>query len=454
MIDIIHHGAISGVTGSCHQLLIGDGQSLLVDCGLFQGRDLSPHGANADDSSIDFDLSGVVGLVCTHVHADHISRLPYLVAAGFDGPIYCSFPSAMLMPEVLRESIKMSGIRHKDTIEAIVDRIEKQIRPLSYGAWAPVTNLLSIRLQPAGHILGSAYLECSIMGYGRVVFSGDLGADDAVLLPSPKSPPKADVLVLEGTYGNRNHENRATRRERLAKSIEQAVQDLGTVLIPAFSLGRTQELLYEIETIISDRINTEEGRGAWSDIAVIVDSPLANKFTNIYRRLKPYWDNEAQVRLKRGHRPLNFAKMLMVDNHDAHERVVAHLKETARPAIVISASGMCNGGRIVNYLKALLPDPRTDVLFMGYQANDSVGRALQEGAKEVVVDGEKVSVKAKVHTVNGFSAHADQRGLRRFVLGINEPPKEIRIVHGDEDAKQRLLELLTKDIPEARVWIP
>lgn len=434
--------------------MIGEGKSLLIDCGLFQGGDSSPYGADEDDVSIDFDLTGVVALICTHVHADHISRLPHLVAAGFDGPIYCSFPSALLMPEVLRESIKMSGIRNKDKIEAIVDRIEKQIRPLSYGAWAPLTQKVSIRLQPAGHILGSAFVECSLMGEGRVVFSGDLGADDAVLLPSPKSPVKADLLVLEGTYGNRNHENRATRRERLAQSIERAVQDLGTILIPAFSLGRTQELLYEIEAIISDRINTEEGRGAWSDIAVIVDSPLANKFTKIYRSLKPYWDSEAQLRLKRGHRPLNFAKMLTVDNHEAHQRVVQHLKETARPAIVISASGMCNGGRIVNYLKALLPDPRTDVLFIGYQASDSVGRALQEGAKKVRIDGEDVNVKAKVQTINGFSAHADQRGLRRFVLGINEAPKEIRIVHGDDAAKQQLQQLLIKDIPEARVWIP
>lgn len=454
MFDIRHHGAVDGVTGSCHQLMFAEGKSILIDCGLFQGGDSSPYGAAEDDIGIDFNIDGIVAMVCTHVHTDHIARLPYLVAAGFEGPIYCSFPSAVLLPDVLREAIKMGGIRNKDHIEAIVDKIEKQLRPLSYGAWALIHPLLSIRLQPAGHILGSAFVECSILGKGRVVFSGDLGADDAVLLPEPKSPPKADCLVIEATYGDRNHENRASRRERLAASIERAVEDLGAVLIPAFSLGRTQELLYEIEAIITERIHSEEGRGAWSDIAVIVDSPLAAKFTALYRKLKPYWDDEARLLLKRGRRPLNFSKMITVDNHQAHERVVEHLRQTARPAIVISASGMCNGGRIVNYLQALLPDPRTDVLFVGYQSGDSIGRQLQEGAKSVRIDGEEITVRANVHTINGFSAHADKRGLLEFVVGIGESPKEVRIVHGDDDAKVSLQKAIQRHLPDANVWIP
>jgi metallo-beta-lactamase family protein len=260
--------------------------------------------------------------------------------------------------------------------------------------------------------------------------------------------------VLEGTYGDRNHDDRKQRRECLASTIERAVEDLGAVIIPAFSLGRTQELLYEIEAIITERVQLEEGRGAWSDLAVIVDSPLASKFTKIYRRLKPYWNDEAQLRLKMGRRPLNFSKMLIVDNHLAHERVVEHLRDTARPVIVISASGMCNGGRIVNYLKALLPDPRTDILFVGYQSSDSVGRDIQQGVKSILLDGDEVEVRAKVHTIKGFSAHTDQSGLRRFVKGIQDPPKEIRIVHGDDKAKLMLQNLLSQDLPAANVWVP
>ncbi len=454
MFDIRHHGAVDGVTGSCHQLMFADGKSLLIDCGLFQGSDSSPYGSDENNVAIDFDIEGVVALVCTHVHTDHIARLPFLVAAGFDGPIYCSFPSAILLPEVLREAVKMSGIRNKDHIEAIVEKIEKQLRPLSYGAWALIHPLVSIRLQPAGHILGSAFVECSILGQGRLVFSGDLGCDDAVLLPEPKSPPKADCLVIEATYGDRYHEHRAARREHLAACIERAVEDLGAILIPAFSLGRTQELLYEIEAILTERIHLEETRGAWSDIAVIVDSPLAATFTKIYRRLKPYWDDEAKQLVERGRRPLNFSKMITVDNHQAHERVVEHLRQTARPAIVISASGMCNGGRIVNYLKALLPDPRTDVLFVGYQSGDSVGRKLQQGVNSVFIDGEKIPVRAKVHTINGFSAHADKHGLLKFVDGITESPKEVRIVHGDDSAKLSLQKAIQQRLPDANVWIP
>ena len=454
-INIRHHGAVSGVTGSCHQLMLPDGSSLLIDCGLFQGRDVSPRGeADNDNPVIDFDFKGVIGLVCTHVHTDHIARLPYLVAAGFDGPIYCSFPSAMLLPDVLRESIKFSGIRNRSDIDAIVSKIEKQLTPLSYDAWAPVTPQMSIRLQPAGHILGSAYVECSVLGKGRVVFSGDLGCDDAVLLKSPKSPSKADVLVIEATYGHRNHEGRADRRKRLEECIDHALQDLGTVLIPAFSLGRTQELLYEIELILSERMKRERGRGMWAELVVVVDSPLASKFTQTYRRLKPYWDREAQKRLKLGHSPLNFAQMLMVDDHASHHRVVQHLKRTARPAIVISASGMCQGGRIMDYLKVLLPDKRTDVLFVGYQASDSLGRAIQEGAERVYIDDEPVDVLASVYTISGYSAHADQQGLRDFVKGIPIPPQEVRIVHGEDKAKRGLQKALSEDLPEAFVWIP
>jgi metallo-beta-lactamase family protein len=287
-----------------------------------------------------------------------------------------------------------------------------------------------------------------------VVFSGDLGCDDAVLLKAPKSPPKADVLVIEATYGHRNHEGRADRRRRLEQCIDHALQDLGTVLIPAFSLGRTQELLYEIELILSERMKREHGRGMWSELVVVVDSPLASKFTQIYRRLKPYWDREAQKRLKLGHSPLNFAQLITVDDHDSHHRVVQHLKRTARPAIVISASGMCQGGRIMDYLKNLLPDKRTDMIFVGYQASDSLGRAIQDGAERVYIDGEPVDVLASVYTISGYSAHADQQGLLDFVKGMAEPPREIRIVHGEEFAKKGLQKALSEDLPETFVWVP
>lgn len=454
MVDILHHGAIDGVTGSCHQIVFENKQSLLVDCGIFQGDDESPYGAYQDDLTIDFDLDGVMGLICTHVHNDHVSRIPYLIAAGFDKPIYCSFPSAVLLPHVLREAIKMSGIRDKVAMEAIVDRVERLIKPLTYGAWFPIRPDISIRVQPTGHILGASYVECKVMGQGNYVFSGDLGCSKNSLLQEPKSPVSAEVLVLESTYGDRLHKYREERGIMLQQTIERAVADLGAVLIPAFSLGRTQELLYEIEQIIERECSQSEGHGSWSDIAIIIDSPLAAKFNEIYRRLRPYWNVEARRRYKEGARPFSFKNLITVDSHEAHLKVVKYLKDTARPYVVVSASGMCSGGRIMNYLKALLPDRRTDLLFVGYQAEGTLGRELLQGVKQIKIDNESVEVNAQIHVLSGFSAHADQEDLVDFVLNMQERPKEVRIVHGDEDAKSTLCNLVQSACPESKVWIP
>jgi len=454
MVEILHHGAVDGVTGSCHQIIFADKQSLLIDCGMFQGRDVSPYGADADDLFIDFDLSGVAGMVCTHVHNDHVARIPYLIAAGFDQPIYCSFPSAILLPEVLRESIKMSGVRDKRKVEALVDRIETLIKPLSYGTWMPVLTDVSIRLQPTGHILGASYVECRVLGEGGYVFSGDLGSADNKILQPPISPLSAHTVVLEATYGDRLHTDRATRGIKLQQCVERAVADLGAVLIPAFSLGRTQELLFELEQIIAQQLSSGRENSPWSDIAVIVDSPLAAKFNAIYKRLRPYWHGEARERFRSGARPFSFKHLITVDDHDTHLKVVRHLKETARPAIIISASGMLSGGRIMNYLKALLPDKRTDLLFVGYQAAGTLGRQLYEGAKQVSIDGETIKVNAQMHVLNGFSAHADQSDLVGFIEGMSDKPKEVRIVHGDDAAKRALKDAVRAVCPDANVWIP
>jgi len=474
-----HHGAKDGVTGSCHQLHMNATSSLLVDCGLFQGNDASiPSEPGADRLAIEFPLDTIKALVATHVHIDHVGRIPYLLAAGFDGPILCSEPSAKLLPIVLEDAFKLGFSRDQAQIEKYIRLIEQRLIALPYQQWFTLADTdelqARIRLQRAGHILGSAYVEIDLTypqtGQSkRVVFSGDLGAPHAPFLMPPESPERADILVLESTYGDRLHEDRANRRKRLEAVIEQALEDHGTVLIPAFSIGRTQELLYELEEIIqaaspntvqpplpsgeragvrgkANNINVEPvTEPNWPELPIILDSPLASRFTAAYRELKPFWNQEARDRIQSGRRPLAFEQLITIDSHSDHQRIVNHLTQTARPAIVIAGGGMCSGGRIVNYLKAMLGDKRYNVLFVGYQAKGTPGHTIQTyGPKGgyVDLDGERIDIRAGITSIGGYSAHADQKGLVEFVTGMQEWPTEIRVVHGEKEAKQALTDIL------------
>jgi len=502
---ITHHGAVSGVTGSCHQLHADAASSYLVDCGLFQGAETSSNGKTGQGSlEIEFPLDTVRALIATHVHIDHVGRIPYLLAAGFKGPILCSEPSAKLLPIVLEDAFKLGVSRDQNQVERYIKLIQQRIIALPYKAWFTLHDSKDlrcrVRLQRAGHILGSAYVEFDLTypatgAQKRIVFSGDLGAPNAPLLRPPVAPERADILVLESTYGDRLHEDRNTRRQCLEAVIEQALQDQGTVLIPAFSIGRTQELLYELEEIIHTKPSTAPalvGAGLpanmprneddstsvgaapaansnaeapaptnWPELPIILDSPLASRFTAAYRELKPFWSQEALERVESGRRPLDFEQLIRVDSHEAHVRMVQHLARTARPAIVVAGNGMCSGGRIVNYLKAMLGDARHNVLFVGYQAAGTPGQAIQiYGPKGgyVDLDGERLDIKAGIASIGGYSAHADQQGLVDFVTGMQQWPPEIRIVHGDVPAKQELSDRLRKAYAvkqrEVRIVIP
>lgn len=530
-LSIEHHGAEDGVTGSCHQLIIDENLSVLVDCGLFQGGEADP---NLHPQHLGFAVEGVLALIVTHVHIDHVGRIPGLLAAGFRGPIICSQPSAHLLPLVLEDAFKLGISRDSRHVEPYLAMVNDLIVAVPYKQWFSLIDkpdcALKLRLQRAGHILGSAYVELDLTHKGknkRIVFSGDLGSRNTPLLPPPESPEKADILVLESTYGDRVHEDRETRIERLKSAIDRGLRNKGTVLIPAFSIGRTQELLYELEELLemgwstdpdhssNDRekcsvndssecgtCESEHRRGESSEtkhcggehrgdsaceenacmsnayeciacedsacgsnacgsalrarrrrkspnlkdslptqIPVILDSPLASRFTKAYREMKPFWDEEAQERLDQGRRPLAFDQLLTIDSHHDHLKMVNHLSTSGRPAIVIAGSGMCNAGRIVNYLKAMLPDPRHDVLFVGYQAEGTPGRGIQQYGPNggyVWLDDEKVDIRAGVETIGGYSAHADQDDLVRFVEGMDNLPRQIRLVHGDEGAKLAL----------------
>ncbi len=443
---ILHHGARNGVTGSCHQLFIEGRNSLLLDCGLFQGAETAPDGRSAADRlEIDFPLDGVGALVLTHVHIDHCGRLPWLLAAGFKGPILCSEPSARLLPTVLADAFAVGVSRDRALIERYLGKVEPRIRALPYGKWHLVYRSpdasCRIRLQRAGHILGSAYVECELSGAAwpeprRVVFSGDLGAPHAPLLPAPRPPWRADVLVLETTYGDRVHENRRDRRARLQAVVEHALQDGGTVIVPAFSIGRTQELLYEFEDILHrQRVRPGKHSAAWGALRIFLDSPLAQRFTALYRELQPFWDAEARARVRAGRQPLSYDQLVAIDSHEEHLANVRRLARSREPAVVIAASGMCAGGRVVNYLREMLGDPRHDVLFVGYQARGTPGHAIQTYGPRggyVELDGERVDIRAGIHILSGYSAHADRDDLTRFVTRMRHLPGEVRLVHGED----------------------
>lgn len=449
-LTLLHHGAVKGVTGSCHELRV-DNIGILVDCGLFQGSESSPAGAGTQQHEIDFPIEHIRALVVTHVHIDHVGRIPYLMAAGFDGPILCSEPSARLLPLVLEDAIRLGFTHQQHLIERFLAILQQRIEAVPYGIWQPLeidlagAPEIAIKLKPAGHVLGSAYIECRIRQAGneqKVIFSGDLGAPYAPLLAAPKPPYSADIVVLESTYGDRLHTNRPQRHQQLRQAIESALADRGTVLIPAFSIGRTQELLYDLETIIHAESRRSRQQGLhWQDLEIIVDSPLASRFTATYRELQPWWDAEAKRRLAQGRRPLAFEQLTTIDSHEDHLRTVDYLSRTGRPSVVIAASGMCAGGRIVNYLKAMLGEPRNDVLFVGYQAEGTPGRIIQEYGPRggwVELDGQRYPIRARIHRIEGYSAHADQRNLLNFIRRMRHPPRQVRLVHGEAKAKLAL----------------
>lgn len=459
MYDIKHHGAVNGVTGSCHQLSV-DGSSVLIDCGLFQGdesfdREVGDSDATAHLKQIEFPIDDVKALLVTHCHIDHVGRIPYLLAAGFTGPIYATKATALLLPLVIEDAIKVGVTRNRSIIRSVMKRFKSQLVAIEYDERFDVEGFakkgqkhLKAKFKVAGHIIGSAYIEFDVGSdkgnKKRVVFSGDLGAPYSPLLPAPKSPYRCDELVIESTYGDRNHESRHNRRKSLQDTLERCLENKGTVLIPAFSIGRTQELLYEIEDM--------NHQGSLHNIDVIVDSPLASGFTEHYRELKTLRDKEAQRKVASGRHPLSFEQLLTVGSHQEHEKLLGYLKDSGRAAIVIAASGMCSGGRMQNYLEELLPDERTDVIFVGYQAKGTPGRDIQrygagESSKEKRAyvqfkeDGEKgprIDIRAGVYTLGGYSAHADQKDLVNFVKRMRVRPSRIRVVHGDDEAKLAL----------------
>lgn len=430
-LTVTHHGGYQTVTGSCHQVDIKpSGLRLLIDCGQYQGDDARAARVSLNGKRID-------ALILTHAHIDHCGLLPWLLAAGFNGPIYCTEATAELVPLLIDDTLKLQLNMNYGDRQRVLERICQLTVTLPYNSWhrlkpkqkgQPATYL---RLQPAGHILGSAYVELKLPDQQRVVFSGDLGPSNTPLLPDPTPPSRADILFLESTYGDKTHESVGNRAQRLEAIIQRSLEDGGAILIPAFSVGRTQELLFDIEQLIYQKQLDEA-------LPIILDSPMAQKVTSHYRQFKKLWSKEAKAKLNQHRHPLAFEQCITIDEHSQHMALVNRLKQSGEPAIVVAASGMCQGGRIMNYLAALLEDKRTDVIFAGYQAQHTLGRDIQQGNKQVWIDNTPITVNAQIHTISGYSAHADQNDLVNFVQGIQPPPKQVHLIHGEPDSQQAL----------------
>ncbi len=434
------YGAAGTVTGSRH-LVTANGKRVLLDCGLFQGLKQLRLRNWADPP---FDPKTIDAVVLSHAHIDHSGYLPLLVRLGFRGPVYCTrstvdllgclLPDSAYLQEKHAASANYLGFSKHEPALPLYTMADAQtalelLVPQPFGETIGVTDGIATVFRTAGHILGSATIDLQIDGRTgkspfHLVFSGDLGRWGRPILHDPQPVPRADVLLLESTYGDRIHG--PSVKDDLAECIRSAAQRGGALLVPAFAVGRTQELLWWIRQL--------EGEGQIPSIPVYVDSPMAIDVTDIYLRHKAEHDLDMRMVRESGQCPLYPSQFHLAKT----QQESMELNDLRGPIIIVSASGMATGGRILHHLKLRLPDRRTTVLLVGFQAAGTRGRRLQEGTDELRIHGQDVKVRARVTTLNGLSAHADQQELLQWLAGFDAPPSSTYLVHGEPDAAQSL----------------
>ena len=431
-------GAAHEVTGSCTYLEVGDKKGL-VDYGMEQGKDLLVNEPlPVDPAALDFVL-------LTHAHIDHSGLLPLLYKQGFRGPVYASAATCSLCDIMLRDSanIQMSEAEWKsrknqrsgaDEVEPLYDMDDAMgliglLRPCGYGVLIQVNDCVSIRLTDVGHLLGSAAIEVWLTEDGethKITFSGDVGNSAQAILRDPQFVEETEYLVLESTYGDRLHsEERVDYVTELARRIQAVLDRGGNVIIPSFAVGRTQEMLYFIREIKERALVTGHG-----DFPVYVDSPLAVEATSVFLQCDTqYVDNEMRRLIRSGVNPLVFPGLeLTVSQEESRD-----INEDKTPKVILSASGMCDAGRVRHHLKHNLWRRECMVLFVGYQAAGTLGRTLVDGVKHVKLFNEDIEVNAQIDTLPGISGHADKDGLLRWLGGFREKPKLVFVNHGDPE---------------------
>lgn len=439
-------GGAKTVTGSCY-LIETHTKKILVDCGMFQGHD-EEYQLNTDP--FDFNPSSIDYLLLTHAHIDHSGKIPKLSKEGFNGAIIATkatvelcgimLPDSGHIHEIENEWLNRKRLRAgKEPVEPLYTAQEaldsmKFFKGVAYGEVMQLDDYIKIKFNDAGHMLGSSIIEMWVTEHDietKVVFSGDLGNKDLPLLKDTSVIEDADYLFLESTYGNRLHRDNRNKVERFVDIVNETVARGGNVVIPSFAVGRTQEIIYELH---ADKERYGKKLKKLFSIPVYVDSPLAVSATEIFKKNLECLDEDAQEYIKKGDNPLDFPGLQFTRTAEESKM----LNEKTESMIIISASGMCEAGRIKHHLKHNIWRPECTVLFVGYQAPGTLGRKIVDGAKSIKLFGEDITVGARIEMIDGFSGHADQKGLLEWVGNFKNKPKRIFIVHGEEDAQQEL----------------
>lgn len=444
MTRLTFHGATRIVTGSAY-LLETERATLLLDCGLIQG---SRKEEQANSKPFPFDIHQLDGVILSHAHLDHSGRLPKLAADGYNGPIYTTEPTRDLLTVLLKDAaslqkrdVEWENKRRKragkSELEPLytdedVEQALSLCRGYDYGVRFEAAPGVEICFREAGHILGSAIVEIHIREDGKekkLVFTGDLGNSDAALLRDPETISSADILLLESTYGDRDHRSLNATLEEFEQIIVEASKSGGNILIPAFAVGRTQELIFHLGELYQ--------KGLLRQQAVYLDSPMAIATTEIYHRHQDLFNKEDRAAMRHAHSG-SLHRFLPVLRYSRTTEESMRLNRIEGGAIIIAGSGMCNGGRIRHHLKHNLWRRDAHVVIVGFQAQGTPGRALVDGAETYPMAGEEIIVKATIHTLGGFSAHAGQSQLLQWVSGFTEKKPRIYLVHGDAEAKEQM----------------
>ena len=432
-------GATGTVTGSRYLLEI-EGKNLLIDCGLFQGLKKN---RLKNWEPFPFPPEKLDRVLLTHAHIDHSGYIPRLCKSGFSGKVHCTLATYDLCEILLRDSghlqeedaywaNKKGFSKHQPALPLYTAEDAEEalslFEPYHYGEDIFITDTLRVKFKDAGHILGSSFVDVKTTHdepVKRIVFSGDLGRPSRPILRDPVQAFEVDYLILESTYGNRLHGNKAPEKD-MAKVINASVERGGVLIIPAFAVGRTQELLYTLREL--------EEQKEIPSLAVYVDSPMAINATKVFENRKGYYDLAAKVLELGGTRILQPERITFSKHRDDSKA----LNKIDEKAIIISASGMVTGGRILHHLRYRLPRAQDTLLFIGYQAEGTRGKTILNGDHTVKIHGQHVPIRAHVEKISGFSAHADYNEILAWLIGFNRPPKRTFIVHGEPDASASL----------------
>lgn len=453
MMKVTSFGAAEGVTGSCH-LIEAAGRRILLDCGMFQGG----QGAREkNEPPLPFEPSSIDALIVSHAHLDHIGRIPLLVKEGFDGRILSNRPTYELARLSLLDAANIQDYearranrRRKEgepkvvpifDEEDIFEAMNKWDSHLNYREWREVFRGIRIRLHDAGHILGSSFVEVEVeegLEKRTLIYSGDLGNTDKPIIRDPSDPPRADLVLLESTYGNRDHRSFKDTVLELEETICEIFAGGGNAVIPTFALERAQELIYVLYLAWRDgRIPRE--------VKIFLDSPMAISATGIFKRHEGYFDEHALQLLDGGEDPFDFPAI----TYTRHSRDSVKINSIRSGAVILAGSGMVTGGRVLDHLRHNLHRPECGVIFCGFQASGTLGRRIIEGAPTVRIHGHTVESRAKIHTINGFSGHAGQTDMTGWVEQTGAD--RIYLVHGEQGVKESFAEHLRQALPGAQV---